>query len=178
MCSASASAMIGLARITAVDDPKGAHERADQAVELGEGIRKVPALLTRGWVELMSGDRQRALADASRATVAARQRRDNPGLAEAITLSVLAARDPAANAARSKSPSASGTRWAAVPRRLRPESWPPASARPYRTLTPTSRTRYFGATASMSSRGASPDRRVCSSGPHPRCSSRRWAFSG
>lgn len=93
------SAMIGLARITAVDDPKGAHERADQAVELGEGIRKVPALLTRGWVELMSGDRQRALADASRATVAARQRRDNPGLAEAITLSVLAARDPAANAA-------------------------------------------------------------------------------
>ena len=92
------SAIIGLARITAVDDPKGAHERADQVVELGEGVRKVPALLTRGWVELMSGDRQDALADASRATVAARQRRDNPGLAEAITLSVLAARDPAANA--------------------------------------------------------------------------------
>ncbi len=92
------SALIGLARITAVDDPKGAHERADQAVELDEGARKVPALLTRGWVELISGDRQGALADASRATVAARQRRDNPGLAEAITLSVLAARDPAADA--------------------------------------------------------------------------------
>jgi ATP/maltotriose-dependent transcriptional regulator MalT/DNA-binding SARP family transcriptional activator len=93
------SALIGLARITAVDDPKGARERADQAVELDEGVRKVPALLTRGWVELISGDRQGALADASRATVAARQWRDNPGLAEAITLSVLAARDPAADAA-------------------------------------------------------------------------------
>jgi DNA-binding SARP family transcriptional activator/tetratricopeptide (TPR) repeat protein len=92
------SALIGLARITAVDDPKGARERADQAVELDEGVRKVPALLTRGWVELISGDRQGALADASRATVAARQWRDNPGLAEAITLSVLAARDPAADA--------------------------------------------------------------------------------
>jgi DNA-binding SARP family transcriptional activator len=92
------SALIGLARITAVDDPKGARERADRAVELDEGVRKVPALLTRGWVELISGDRQGALADASRATVAARQWRDNPGLAEAITLSVLAARDPAADA--------------------------------------------------------------------------------
>ena len=93
------SALIGLARITAVDDPKGTRERADQAVELDEGVRKVPALLTRGWVELISGDRHGALADASRATVAARQWRDNPGLAEAITLSVLAARNPPANAA-------------------------------------------------------------------------------
>lgn len=92
------SALIGLARITAVDDPKGARERADQAVELDEGVRKVPALLTRGWVELISGDRHGALADASRATVAARQWRDNPGLAEAITLSVLAARNPPADA--------------------------------------------------------------------------------
>jgi DNA-binding SARP family transcriptional activator/tetratricopeptide (TPR) repeat protein len=92
------SARIGLARITAVDDPKGALQRAGQAVELDEGVRKVPALLTRGWVELMSGDRQGALADASRATVAARQRRNNPGLAEAITLRVLASRDPATDA--------------------------------------------------------------------------------
>ncbi|MGH3781530.1 MAG: BTAD domain-containing putative transcriptional regulator [Pseudonocardiaceae bacterium] len=92
------SARMGLARITAVEDPKRARTRADQAVELDEGVRKVPALLTRGWVELMSGDRQGALADASRATVAARHWRDNPGLAEAITLSVLAARDPAVEA--------------------------------------------------------------------------------
>lgn len=89
------AALIGLARITVFDDLKRAHARADQAVELDEGVRKVPALLTRGWVELMSGDRQGALADASRAIVAARQWRDNPGLAEAITLSVLAARAPA-----------------------------------------------------------------------------------
>jgi DNA-binding SARP family transcriptional activator len=43
----------------------------------------------------MAGSRQRALADANRADVAARQRRDNPGLAEAITLRVLAAGNPA-----------------------------------------------------------------------------------
>ena len=92
------SALIGLARIGATDDLTLARERAVEAVELGEGLRKVPALLARGWVELMGGDRQRASADANRAAAAARQRRDNPGLAEAITLSVLAADDPAAGA--------------------------------------------------------------------------------
>jgi ATP/maltotriose-dependent transcriptional regulator MalT/DNA-binding SARP family transcriptional activator len=89
------SALIGLARIGATDDLKLARERAVEAVELGEGLRKVPALLARGWVELMGGDRQRASADANRAAAAARQRRDNPGLAEAITLGVLASYDPA-----------------------------------------------------------------------------------
>jgi DNA-binding SARP family transcriptional activator len=49
-------------------------------------------------VELLGGDRQRASADADRAAVAARQRRDNPGLAEAITLGVLASSDPAVDA--------------------------------------------------------------------------------
>jgi ATP/maltotriose-dependent transcriptional regulator MalT/DNA-binding SARP family transcriptional activator len=94
---ALSSALMGLARIAAADDPARAHERADQALELGEGLRKVSALLTRGWVELMDGDPQGASADAARATVAARQRRDDPGLAEAITLSVLASNDPAVN---------------------------------------------------------------------------------
>ncbi len=92
------SALIGLARISATDDPTLAREHADRAVGLGEGLREVPAFLARGWVELMGGDRQRASADADRAAVAARQRRDNPGLAEAITLGVLASRDPAMNA--------------------------------------------------------------------------------
>ncbi len=92
------SALIGLARISATDDLELARELADRAVALGEGLRKVPALLTRGWVELMGGDRQRASADADRAAVAARQRRDNPGLAEAITLGVLASSDPAMDA--------------------------------------------------------------------------------
>jgi DNA-binding SARP family transcriptional activator len=44
---------------------------------------------------LMDGDRQGASADAARAIVDARRRRDDPGLAEAITLSVLASNDPA-----------------------------------------------------------------------------------
>jgi ATP/maltotriose-dependent transcriptional regulator MalT/DNA-binding SARP family transcriptional activator len=89
------SALIGLARIGATDDLKLARERAVEAVELGEGLRKVPAFLARGWVELMGGDRHRAAADANRAAAAARQRRDNLGLAEAITLGVLASNDPA-----------------------------------------------------------------------------------
>ncbi|MGH2854908.1 MAG: BTAD domain-containing putative transcriptional regulator [Solirubrobacteraceae bacterium] len=89
------SALTGLARIGAADDLTLARELATRAVELGEGLRKVPALLARGWVQLMGGDRPHALADAKRAAVAARQRRDNPGLAEAITLDVLASNDPA-----------------------------------------------------------------------------------
>jgi DNA-binding SARP family transcriptional activator len=92
------SALIGLARITAVDDPHRARERAERAVELNEGLRLVPALLTRGWVELMDGDRQGASADAHRAALVAQQRQDNPGLAEAITLGVLASSDPAVDA--------------------------------------------------------------------------------
>jgi DNA-binding SARP family transcriptional activator/tetratricopeptide (TPR) repeat protein len=92
------SALIGLARIAAADDPKQARERADRAVDLGEGLRKVPAFLTRGWVELMGSDRQGASADANRAALAARQRRDSLGLAESITLSVLASADPTVDA--------------------------------------------------------------------------------
>ncbi|MDQ4104212.1 MAG: tetratricopeptide repeat protein, partial [Actinomycetota bacterium] len=93
------SALTGLARITAVDDPKRARECADRAVELDEGLRTVSALLARGWVLLMDGDRQGASATAHRAVLTARQRQDNPGLAEAITLGVLASRDPAVAAA-------------------------------------------------------------------------------
>ncbi len=92
------SALIGLARISATADLKRARQLADRAVELGEGLREVPALLTHGWVELMGGDRQRASTDADRAAVAARRRRDNPGLAEAITLGVLTSRDPTVDA--------------------------------------------------------------------------------
>jgi ATP/maltotriose-dependent transcriptional regulator MalT/DNA-binding SARP family transcriptional activator len=87
------SALIGLARIGASDDLTFARELATRAVDLGEGLRKVPALLTRGWVALMGGDAQRASVDANRAIAAARQRRDNLGLAEAITLRALAGND-------------------------------------------------------------------------------------
>ncbi|MGH3786772.1 MAG: BTAD domain-containing putative transcriptional regulator [Pseudonocardiaceae bacterium] len=92
------SALMGLARISVATDPKRARELADRAVELGERLREVQALLTRGWVKLMSNDRQGAAADADRAAATARQRRDNPGLAEAITLSVLASSNPAVDA--------------------------------------------------------------------------------
>ncbi|HEX6402271.1 MAG TPA: tetratricopeptide repeat protein [Pseudonocardiaceae bacterium] len=93
------SALMGLARIAAADDLEAARKWADRAVGLGEGLRTVPTLLTRGWVELMGGDRHSASADANRAAVAARQRRDDPGLAEAITLGVLASSDPSVNVA-------------------------------------------------------------------------------
>jgi ATP/maltotriose-dependent transcriptional regulator MalT/DNA-binding SARP family transcriptional activator len=93
------SALTGLARITAADDPKTASKFADRAVDLDEGLRKNPALLTRGWVELMDGDRQGASADANRVVGAARQQKDDPGLAEAITLGVLASSDPTADSA-------------------------------------------------------------------------------
>jgi ATP/maltotriose-dependent transcriptional regulator MalT/DNA-binding SARP family transcriptional activator len=93
------SALTGLARIEVADDPQRARELAARAVNLNEGLRTVPALLARGWVELMSGDQRSATADSHRAITAARQRRDNLGLAEAITLSVLASSDPTAGAA-------------------------------------------------------------------------------
>lgn len=91
-------ALAGLARIDAVDDLPRALERADRAVELGAGLRKVPALLARGWITLLAGDRAGAAADGNHAAVAARQRQDKAGLAEAITLGVLASRDPATSA--------------------------------------------------------------------------------
>lgn len=92
------SALIGLARVRAADDMTTAHELAHRAVGLQEGLREVPALLTRGWIALLDDDRQGATEDAARAGAAARRRRDNPGLAEAITLTVLASSDPAAEA--------------------------------------------------------------------------------
>jgi DNA-binding SARP family transcriptional activator/tetratricopeptide (TPR) repeat protein len=93
------SALIGLARIRAADDLAVARALADRAVALGEPLREVPAYLTRGWIALLEGDRQAATADAARARAAGRLRRDDPGLAEAITLTVLASDHPAAEAA-------------------------------------------------------------------------------
>jgi ATP/maltotriose-dependent transcriptional regulator MalT/DNA-binding SARP family transcriptional activator len=95
---ALSAALIGLARIDAADDPRRAREQAKRAVKVATGGRWIPSVLARGWIALIDGDRESASEDADRAAVAARQRRDNPGLAEAITLSVLASRDPAMNA--------------------------------------------------------------------------------
>lgn len=85
------SALAGLARVRAADDLAAARVLADRAVALREDLREVPALLARGWVALLAGEAQAAATDAARAGAAARQRRDGPGLAEAIVLSVLAA---------------------------------------------------------------------------------------
>jgi tetratricopeptide (TPR) repeat protein len=93
------AALSGLARVRAADDIAVARALADRAVALREGLREVQAFLTRGWVALMAGDRQAATADAARAGVSARLRRDDPGLAEAITLTVLASAHPVADSA-------------------------------------------------------------------------------
>lgn len=93
------SALIGLARVRAADDVTAARELADQAVTLGEGLRHVQALLTRGWVALVAGDRDAAASDAAEAAAAARSRRDDPGLAEALTLTVMASPEPVKNSA-------------------------------------------------------------------------------
>jgi len=88
------AALIGLARVRAVDDLPAARALAERAVALGEPLRHVKALLTRGWVALMAEDRKAAAADASRAAAAARVRRDDPGLAEALVLGVLSSDEP------------------------------------------------------------------------------------
>ncbi|MGQ0837197.1 BTAD domain-containing putative transcriptional regulator [Actinokineospora sp.] len=92
-------ALVGLARIRAADDLVAARALAERAVALGEGLREVAAYLTRGWVALLEGDRGRAAADAALAGAAARRRRDDPGLAEVLTLTVLSSCDPVADSA-------------------------------------------------------------------------------
>ncbi|MDQ3153289.1 MAG: tetratricopeptide repeat protein, partial [Actinomycetota bacterium] len=88
------SALTGLARVRAVDDTAAARELAERALALGEGARAVQARLTRGWITLMEGDHQTAAVDAALAADTARARCDNPGLAEALMLAVLAAAQP------------------------------------------------------------------------------------
>ncbi|MCA1672729.1 MAG: transcriptional regulator, partial [Actinobacteria bacterium] len=88
------AALIGLARIRAADDLPTARALAERAVVLKEPLHQVNALLTRGWVALLAEDRQAAAADATRAAAAARARRDDPGLAEALVLEVLSSDDP------------------------------------------------------------------------------------
>ena len=90
----TSAALIGLARVRAADDITTAQELAARAVELGEVLHHVQAVLTAGWVGLLAGDRQGAADAAARAAAAARLRRDDPGLAEALTLVVLSATDP------------------------------------------------------------------------------------
>ncbi len=87
-------ALVGLARTCAADDIAAARDLAERAVALGEGLCDVQALLSRGWIALVVGDREAASTDAARAAERARSGRDNPGLAEALELTVLAAVTP------------------------------------------------------------------------------------
>ena len=93
------SALIGLARVRAADDIVTARELAHRAVDLGERLHSVQAVLTSGWVALMAGDRQAAADAGTRAAAAARSGRDDPGLAEALTLVVVSAVDPSQHGA-------------------------------------------------------------------------------
>ncbi|MFR9728168.1 tetratricopeptide repeat protein [Saccharopolyspora sp. MS10] len=88
------AALIGLARVRAVDDPEQARSLAQRAVDLGERLHEVRALLTRGWIAWESGDREGAAADAALAAGQARSRGDEPGLAEALALGAVTSPDP------------------------------------------------------------------------------------
>ena len=92
---AMGSALAGLARVRAADSPASGAALARRAVAVDEDMRRVPALLARGWVALAAGDRGPAGADAAQAAAVARQRRDHPGLAEALVLGAACAADAA-----------------------------------------------------------------------------------
>jgi ATP/maltotriose-dependent transcriptional regulator MalT/DNA-binding SARP family transcriptional activator len=84
-----------LARLRAQDDPVTARELCERALAVGGGLARVRALLARSWVELLTGDRAEAATAAAEAAADARRRRDRPGLAEALELTVFASSDPA-----------------------------------------------------------------------------------
>ncbi len=80
------SALAGLARVRAADDLDEAAHLARRATELGAGPRHVEALLAQGWIAVLRGEHETALAQAVYAADVARQRRDEAGLAEALEL--------------------------------------------------------------------------------------------
>ncbi|WP_084144833.1 tetratricopeptide repeat protein [Amycolatopsis jejuensis] len=87
-------ALAGWARVCGPKEPEAARNAAERAVRLDEGIYRVHALTTRGWVSLCAGDRQSAAQDAVRAAEVARARCDEPGLAETVVLGALSAEAP------------------------------------------------------------------------------------
>ena len=91
-------ALLGLTRVRAADDLTVARPLAQRAMALDEPLHRVEALLTRGWVTLLAGDRRSAATDAARAGAEARRRRDDLGLAEAVLLSVQSSKTPGKDA--------------------------------------------------------------------------------
>lgn len=86
-------ALMGLARVRAADDLATAREFADRAVDVCDDSAQVRALLTRGWVLLLSDEPELAAGDAARAADLARGRRHRPGLAEALELTAFVSAD-------------------------------------------------------------------------------------
>lgn len=84
-----------LARILAVEDVSAARRLAEEAVAASQvlRVREVPALLARGWVCLLAGDRETARADAALARALAARRGDKAGLADALQLAASTSAD-------------------------------------------------------------------------------------
>ncbi|HET7473460.1 MAG TPA: BTAD domain-containing putative transcriptional regulator, partial [Candidatus Limnocylindrales bacterium] len=91
---ALAPALIGLAQAVVLDDPDGAAVMAEEALALGRELAPVTILLGAGRVALATGDRAAAETLAREATVAARSRRDDPGMAAGLELEALTTTDP------------------------------------------------------------------------------------
>ena len=92
--------LAGLARVLVDDEPERAAALAAEAIARGPVLGQSRAYLAAGWVALRRGDRAGARPAAAEAMALARARRDRVALAEATELSVLAAAEPAAEAAR------------------------------------------------------------------------------
>ena len=87
-------ALCGLAELLARDEPDRACELARRALDHGDGMGRVAALVTAGWTALAAGDPAGAADHAEEAAAAARLRRDRAGLAQALEVAALAAHEP------------------------------------------------------------------------------------
>jgi DNA-binding SARP family transcriptional activator len=86
-----------LARVRTADNPGIARELAERAVGFGADVGRVRALLARGWVALVAGDRDQAACDAAEARTGARKSGQDDALAEALEMMALTT--PAARSA-------------------------------------------------------------------------------
>ncbi|SEQ79955.1 ATP-, maltotriose-and DNA-dependent transcriptional regulator MalT [Lentzea xinjiangensis] len=84
-----------LARVVAGEDLAAARRLAEEAVAESRVLRsqEVPALLARGWVAALAGDRETARADAATARAVAGRRGDKAGLADALQLAAVTSAD-------------------------------------------------------------------------------------
>jgi ATP/maltotriose-dependent transcriptional regulator MalT/DNA-binding SARP family transcriptional activator len=80
-------ALAGLATVIAAEEPDRARELADRGVACGTGMHYVHAVLASGWIAASAGDA------AALAATFARARHDRPGLADALALGAMVARD-------------------------------------------------------------------------------------